>query len=636
LRQISALENEPSSHLIAWEALPVMNAKQIWQSALERIQPKISQAIFNTWFSGTSAVSLQGHVLTVRVRTTFGRAHLENRFHDLVCSILSELIGADAEVRFEVGQAEERLDEALNGTPGANHTATIQSETLEASLEEDSPQEVARPIRQPALMMVAAAQREHVETAQSGRRLSRRPLSYTGPELLPMPDAPVTAPLLAQINSPSGWRDGEAVAPPWYEPQPGERYAMATAVESKAALAAASTEDNQGIEQTRALPALASWDKPASAYSPGSAEASESSGLFGASEGMLNPRYTFSTFIAGKSNRLAHAASQSAADAPGQSYNPLVLYGGVGLGKTHLLHAIGHCGVAAGLNVLYTTSDRFTNEIINAIRFHTTEEFRAKYRQIDILLVDDVQFIAGKESTEEEFFHTFNALHNANKQIVLTSDRPPKAMLTLQDRLRSRFEWGLLADIQPPEYEHRLAILRSKAENLKAEGIDIEIPGAVIEFIATPECASIRELEGSLNRVVAYARLRKESLSISLATEALKLLRTDSRSRALEPVRVLEAVARHYNISVEALCGKQRDREIVWPRQVAMFMMREETPANFKQIAAILGGRDHTTVMHGSGKVREEVSRDERIRREIAALREELHMLANQQKPADE
>src|SRR2546421_9763109 len=212
----------------------------------------------------------------------------------------------------------------------------------------------------------------------------------------------------------------------------------------------------------------------------------------------LNSRYTFDAFIVGNSNRLAHAASLAVAEAPGESYNPLFLYGGVGLGKTHLLHAIGHQGVQTGLAVLYVSSEQFTNEIVNAIRYRATEEFRAKYRSVDILLVDDIQFIAGKESTEEEFFHTFNTLYDAHKQIIVTSDRPPKAIHSLQDRLRSRFEWGLLADIQPPEYEHRLAILRSKAESLH-----FKVPTSVIEYIARPECSSVRELEGALNRVIA-------------------------------------------------------------------------------------------------------------------------------------
>jgi chromosomal replication initiator protein len=337
-------------------------------------------------------------------------------------------------------------------------------------------------------------------------------------------------------------------------------------------------------------------------------------------EGLLNARYTLNTFIVGKSNQLAHAASLAVAENPGSVYNPLFFYGGVGLGKTHLLHAIGHVGEAAGLNVLYVTSEKFTNEIINAIRFQQTEEFRAKYRQIDILLVDDIQFIAGKESTEEEFFHTFNTLHDASKQIVISSDRPPKAIHSLQDRLRSRFEWGLLADIQPPEYEHRLAILRSKADSLR-----FAIPASVIEYIARPECSSVRELEGALNRVVAYATLHDVALSVSVAAQALEHIYSESKpSSSLTPAEVLESVCRYYNVDIERMRGNQRDREIVWPRQVAMYLMRQETSASLKQIGAELGGRDHTTIMHGWEKVQTEIANNDRVRRDIAAVLESL------------
>jgi chromosomal replication initiator protein len=339
-------------------------------------------------------------------------------------------------------------------------------------------------------------------------------------------------------------------------------------------------------------------------------------------EGMLSPRYTFSTFIMGKSNQLAHAASLAVAENPGRVYNPLFLYGGVGLGKTHLLHAIGHVGEASGLNVLYVTSEKFTNEIINAIRYQKTEEFRAKYRQIDILMVDDIQFIAGKESTEEEFFHTFNTLHSANKQIVVTSDRPPKAIHSLQDRLRSRFEWGLLADIQPPEYEHRLAILRSKAESLR-----FAIPPSVIEYIARPECNSVRELEGALNRVVAYATLHDAALTASLAAQALEHIYSESSARSsttLTPSEVLQGVCAYYNIDIERIRGKQREREIVWPRQVAMYLMRQETSASLLQIGTELGGRDHTTIMHGWEKVQTEMTNNDRVRQEVAAVLESL------------
>jgi len=344
-------------------------------------------------------------------------------------------------------------------------------------------------------------------------------------------------------------------------------------------------------------------------------------GLFFGGEGILNPRYTFNSFITGKSNQLAHAASLAVAEHPGEVYNPLFLYGGVGLGKTHLMHAVGHIGVAAGLNVLYVTSEKFTNEIINAIRFQKTEEFRAKYRQIDILLVDDIQFIAGKESTEEEFFHTFNSLHSANKQIIVSSDRPPKAIPSLQDRLRSRFEWGLLADIQPPEYEHRLAILRSKAESLR-----FALPAAVIEYVARPQCQSVRELEGALNRVIAYATLHDAALSVELAARALENIYSVLPARAplprslLTTGKVLQGVCSYYHVEVERLCGKQRDREIAWPRQVAMYLMREETDASLLQIGAELGGRDHTTIIHGCERVRAELERDERVRQEIAAI----------------
>ncbi len=605
-----------------------MNAKQIWQSALERIRSKISQSAYTTWFSGTSALSLEGNRLTVRVGSTFGIAHLENRFQDLICSVLSDLIGAGAEVCYVVGQPDEDQDESFGGAKVRGRIVEGHAEVLPLSGEdEEEPAELlpALPLRQAPLMTVAAARHERLEAAQQGRRLPRRSHAYNGPELLPVEqEQPATTPLLTQLSlARDGRSSGEDVPSGNLDPRGGEPASdiIVEAVESRV------VDDDPGEREperpTKKSYRSSSWDKTASGSGPGMGDGA---GSVVTGEGILNSRYTFSTFIVGKSNQMAHAASQSVAESPGHSYNPLFLYGGVGLGKTHLLHAIGHCGVAAGLNVLYTTSDRFTNEIINAIRFHTTEEFRAKYRQIDVLLVDDVQFIAGKESTEEEFFHTFNTLHNANKQIVLTSDRPPKAMATLQDRLRSRFEWGLLADIVPPEYEHRLAILRSKLERMH-----VDVDNEVINFIATPECASVRELEGSLNRVIAYAQLHKLKLDVRVAMDALEHLRDENRSRSLDPEKVMETVARHYGLSVEALLGQQRTREIAWPRQVAMFLMRYETKANYMQIAALLHRRDHSTVIHGSGRVKKAIGRDDRVRKEIAALRDELHLLAGQQ-----
>jgi len=333
----------------------------------------------------------------------------------------------------------------------------------------------------------------------------------------------------------------------------------------------------------------------------------------------LNPRYSFDAFIVGNSNRLAHAASLAVAEAPGESYNPLFLYGGAGLGKTHLLHAIGHQGVQTGLAVLYVSSEQFTNEIVNAIRYRTTEEFRAKYRSVDILLVDDIQFIAGKESTEEEFFHTFNSLHEMSKQIVICSDRPPKAILSLEERLRSRFEWGLIADIQPPDLETRMAILRVKADLLH-----YRIPDDIIAYIAGRVQTNIRELEGCLNRLMAYQQLHRTDLTMDVARAAMSSLGDDTRESRLDSKQIAQAVAEYYHISLDAMCGKQRDKHIVMPRQIAMFLIRQETQASLLEIGQLFGGRDHSTVLHACEKIDREVNINPTLRREIVAIREQL------------
>ncbi|HEU5377943.1 MAG TPA: chromosomal replication initiator protein DnaA [Ktedonobacteraceae bacterium] len=333
----------------------------------------------------------------------------------------------------------------------------------------------------------------------------------------------------------------------------------------------------------------------------------------------LNPRYSFETFIVGNSNRLAHAASQAVAEAPGESYNPLFLYGGVGLGKTHLLHAIGHQGVHTGLAVLYVSSEQFTNEIVNAIRYRTTEEFRAKYRSVDILLVDDIQFIAGKESTEEEFFHTFNSLYEMSKQIVICSDRPPKAIVSLEERLRSRFEWGLIADIQPPDLETRMAILRVKADALR-----YRVPDEIIAYIAGRVQTNIRELEGCLNRLMAYQQLHHTELTMEVARAAMSSLGEDVRESRLNGRQIAEVVAEFYHISLEAMCGKQRDKHIVMPRQIAMYLIRQETQVSLLEIGQLFGGRDHSTVLHACEKIDRAVNINPTLRREIVSIREQL------------
>jgi chromosomal replication initiator protein len=332
----------------------------------------------------------------------------------------------------------------------------------------------------------------------------------------------------------------------------------------------------------------------------------------------LNARYTFENFIVGASNRLAHAASLAVAENPAQAYNPLFLYGGVGLGKTHLLQAIGNYGASRGQQILYVSSEEFTNDLINAIRTHKTQAFREKYRRIDVLLIDDIQFIAGKESTQEEFFHTFNTLHGQDKQIIISSDRPPKALATLEERLRSRFEWGLSADIQPPDFETRMAILRSKAERGGRN-----VPGEIIEVIARRVQSNIRELEGALTRVVAFVDISGLPLTPKLVETALADLLP--RRSKVEPGEVVESVADAFGIDMDRMLSRERSREVALPRQVAMYLLREESKVSLPSIGETLGGRDHTTIMYGCHKIADLLERDDHLRRQVIEIRENLY-----------
>ena len=332
----------------------------------------------------------------------------------------------------------------------------------------------------------------------------------------------------------------------------------------------------------------------------------------------LNPKYRFENFIVGSSNRLPHAASLAVAENPAHAYNPLFIHGGVGLGKTHLLHAVGHHLLREGARVLYVSSEEFTNDLINSIRRSTTDAFREKYRTIDVLLIDDIQFIAGKESTQEEFFHTFNTLHSADKQIVISSDRPPKAILTLEERLRSRFEWGLLVDIQPPDLETRIAILQNKAELQR-----LSVPADVLELIAQRVQSNIRELEGALNRALAYAKLTGIAVTVDVVRNALQDISTPKCTKS--PQEILVLVADFYGLQVEEISGPRRSKQLIKPRQIAMYLLREETNSSLPQIGNVLGGRDHTTVMYGCEKITNRIEEDDQTRREVIALRELLY-----------
>ncbi|HEY8314065.1 MAG TPA: chromosomal replication initiator protein DnaA [Candidatus Baltobacteraceae bacterium] len=333
--------------------------------------------------------------------------------------------------------------------------------------------------------------------------------------------------------------------------------------------------------------------------------------------GNLNSRYTFEEFVVGNSNRFAHAASQAVAAAPARAYNPLFLYGGVGLGKTHLMHAIGHRVMQDNptANVVYVSSEKFTNEFIIAIKNNQTLEFRNKYRHVDVLLIDDIQFLEGKEQTQEEFFHTFNSLHESGRQLVISSDRPPKEIQTLESRLRSRFEWGLLTDIQPPDLETREAILRKKAESEK-----IPVPNEVTSFIAKVIPSNIRELEGALIRVVAFSSLTKSSITVDLAAEVLKNAVANAPLRRVTIASIKEKVAKAHGLTVKEMDNQRRDQRLAAPRQIAMFICTELTDCSLPHIAREFNKKDHTTVMYARDKVKDQMQRDEAYRNKIRSL----------------
>jgi len=335
----------------------------------------------------------------------------------------------------------------------------------------------------------------------------------------------------------------------------------------------------------------------------------------------LNPKYTFDTFVVGNSNRFAHAASLAVAESVAKAYNPLFIYGGVGLGKTHLMHAIGHHVINNNSNakVVYVSSEKFTNELIDGIKDDTTTKFRNKYRNIDVLLIDDIQFLAKKERTQEEFFHTFNALYEANRQIIISSDRPPKEIPLLEDRLRTRFEWGLITDIQPPDLETRIAILRKKAQM-----DNIDVSNDVMLYIAEKIQSNIRELEGALIRVIAFASLNNKPITVQLAEEALKDILVVNKPRPITADLIQEKVASFFAIKIEDLKGKKRTKNVAYPRQIAMYLCRELTDLSLPKVGEYFGGRDHTTVLHAQDKISKELETDPYLQDIIKKIKDEL------------
>lgn len=549
-----------------------MNAKQLWQAALDHVRTRVAAASYATWFKATEGIELDDLRLVVAVPNSFASEHLRQRFLPTATEAVADVLGRPLEIVFVVRSRGPNRATASAGQMSGEPSPVSASHPIAQS---DTP---PPPRPSPAGAAQARRRTSPATAARPGRR-----------ERAAVLDAPRTPKLSASRR------------------RSGAQYA------AQPALPEARPDDSASPMRDHTLPSFP--QHPARGLPESVGVSTSSATSFSADPG---GHHVFDAFIVGTANRLAYAAAREVAAAPGRSYNPLFIYGGTGLGKTHLLLAIGHVARLQSLSVCYVSAERFTNEIIEAIRHHTTDEFRAIYRSVDVLLVDDIQFIAGKESTEEEFFHTFNALHDAGKQVVLSSDRTPRAMHRLHDRLRSRFEWGLLADIQPPDIDHQRDILRAKAASQR-----VHLPDAVVEAIARPECASVRELEGALNRVLAHAKMLGQPVDVELVARALGPIRT-SVKRELSGDEVVAVVARHFGVTVEALRGKGRDHATSWPRQVAMYLMREATPASLCQIGQILGGRDHTTIMHGCAHVTREVAAKDHVRRELDDVRAAL------------
>lgn len=540
-----------------------MNLAKTWNSVLGSLELQLPRIEYNTWLRRTELVHLTHDLAVVSVTSTMLRDAVESRYRALIADQLKDILGSSCRVEVIVGA----YVPPSVAVPVEDDSTTSDSDAVESPPPTPAPTPAPTSAQTSVLPIISDDMLAEYANQQAAAVEDTDDQRITNP-IIPANDNPVVP---------------EVVVPSPKKSVQGAKVVITT------------VEDESPVQ---------------------------SDFFVTTTRGMLNPRFTFDRFIIGSSNRLASAACMAVADHPAQAYNPLFLYGGVGLGKTHLLHAIGNAALErdAEINVLYVSSEKFTNDLINAIRRQQTEEFRIRYRNIDILLIDDIQFIAGKDATQEEFFHTFNTLHTAGKQVVMTSDRPPKAILTLEERLRSRFEWGLIVDIQMPDYETRTAILRTKAEQLT-----VDVPANVIDFLAQRIQSNIRELEGSLNRVVAYAKLNETAVTIESAQAALSDLLDTSHKKRVTPEMILRTVCEFYGVELRVVQGRGRSRNIVGPRQVAMYLLREETDASLVDIGAMLGGRDHTTVMYGCDKIAEEILTDNRLKQEINTIRERLY-----------
>jgi len=538
----------------------VAETRQIWQTTLRDLQAKMSRTDYDSWIKNLSLLELRQGTALMSAPSSFAKRRLESDYAGIIQQALTRVVGEHLEIQFSVDQPmQPQLFDDIASVPLSLPKARP---ALNGPIKQSNPGN-----NRPGYLQNGNGR----GNGQSGKDIP----------------ANLAAGLYTPFVQPSGSESN------------GERYDPKLSQ-------AESVAENQPEHLSRPNNSDNSEFKPGGyGYDPASRNGSG-----------LNPRYIFDKYVVGSSNRVATAAAHRVAEMPGFSYNPLFIYGSVGLGKTHLLQAIGHDALKhqPDLTVLYVSSEKFTNDLVNSIKEGRMEGFRSRYRTIDILMIDDIQFIAGKEATQEEFFHTFNSLVEANKQVVISSDRPPRAMLVLEERLRSRFEGGLTCDVQSPDYEMKLAILSAKAD-----AQDVNIPADVLEFIARKRLDNIRELEGALTRVVAFALHNRTPISVDQASQALNDLMLNNRKK-VTPARIVDQVSDFFSIDQKELRGRSRSQDIVMPRQIAMYIIREHTETSLVEIGQELGGRDHTTVMHAIDKIEREIESNPNLRSQINTI----------------
>jgi len=571
----SRVDDSASGHL-ATEGYKTEQANQpgsfdphaVWQMLLSELALQMPSATFNTWVRDTWVVAYEDGEFIIGLPNAYARDWLENRLRNKIKRALSSFILRSVQVQFLV------CPHPVNDPKDAKPTPLYENTGKENSTEQPS-----SPVENSALF-------SHLNNGDNNTLTHNKATVDTTEEAETKSNDRLVD--LSNIQD-TNWRDRSRSA-----------HGMSELRYSNAERTPHNNDHAAALHETRQRDRYLDESTPAGTIP-------------------LNGQYSFETFVVGSHNKLAHAAAEAIAEKPGQSFNPLFVYGGVGLGKTHLLHSIGHRAKQLGHRMLYVSSEQFTNELIGAIRSQSTEDFRTKYRQVDILLIDDIQFISGKESTQEEFFHTFNHLHASGRQVVLTSDRQPKMLATLDDRLRSRFEGGLQTDIAQPDFETRVAILQSKANRMAAH-----VDQSVLMMVAERVDSNIRELEGALNRLIVQARLMQSPLTLQLATTILGNLAPERN--ACTPDTLVRIVAEHFRLTDTDLCGRKRTKEIAGARQIAMYLLRDEHGLSLPAIGSLLGGRDHSTIRYGIEKVNDELTEDEALRQTVATLREKIYL----------